>query len=55
MFKDEAMKSDICKKAYVAPQMTVVECQGPNLLNGSDVNFNISDDEIQECSGCEFN
>ena len=37
MFKEEAMKSEICKKAYVAPKMTIIVCQGPNvLLNGSE-------------------
>lgn len=37
MFKSEVMENEISKKAYVAPKMTVIECQGPNvLLNGSE-------------------
>ena len=50
MFKDEAMKSDICKKAYVAPKMNIVECRGPNLLSGSET-VEASEDG---CVGCEF-
>lgn len=52
MFKDEVMESEICKKAYVAPKMTVFECRGSNLLSGSDV-FGLDDDETPECD-CEF-
>jgi hypothetical protein len=52
MFKDEAMKSDICKKAYVAPKMTVVECRGPNLLSGSEV-IDMDSEDIKDCD-CEF-
>ena len=50
MFKDEAMKSEICKKAYVAPKMTVVECCGPNLLSGSEV-FELGNDDNEGYDG----
>jgi hypothetical protein len=53
MFKDEAMKSEICKKAYVAPKMTIVECSGPNLLSGSVETFGLDEDETPNCD-CEF-
>lgn len=53
MFKCEIMESEIYKKAYVAPKMTVVECRGLNLLSGSET-VDLGDEDTQECDGCEF-